>query len=182
MTDPADFGEEFSAAEFVEPVAEAPAVEPAAEAPAVEPETVEITEAQIHAVLAKRVHDAEAKVADGRALETEAAALIRDGLKELDRAKASFHKYFPPTTQAQNTRDYLNASNAERAARVAAQRAPSQIDAARRSGNSRGWNPQAQSRGPGGVKSYTRKEALSLGRVVPGSEAALARQSGGLKA
>ena len=152
--------------------------------PAAESDTVEVTTAQLRGVLDKRVHDAEMKVAKGRKMEAEGVGMIADGLKELSVARASFHKYFPPTTQAENTRAYLDASNAERAARAerAAERgyAPgpaSTLDAARRTGNTRGFDAKGAHRGPGGVQAFSRKEAQSMGLVVPGSPAALARSA-----
>ena len=140
-----------------------------------EAETVEVSDAQLHAHLAKQVKDAEAMVERGRAMQNEGGKLEGDGMKQLQAARINFHKYFPPATQAENTRAYLDASNAERAARVAARGNASQLDAAKRGGNARGWNGQAQSRGPGGARAFSRKEAAALGFAVPGSQAAADR-------
>jgi hypothetical protein len=144
-------------------------------APAPESETVEVSEAQLHGALNKQVQDAEEKIRAGRAMVSQGTQMTDEAMLELRKAQANFHKYFPPTTQAQNVREFLDASNAERAARVAARGSASQLDAARHGGNSRGWNGQTQSRGPGGVRAYSRKEAMSLGLVVPGSAAAAGR-------
>ncbi len=158
-----------------------PAPAPVQPAPAqatrahVESETVVVSDDQLHAALSKQVKDAEAAVERGRAMENEGKRTTDEALKALNQARANFHKWFPPMTQAENTRAYLEASNAERAARVAARGSASQLDAAKRGGNSRGWNGQAQSRGPGGTKAFSRKEAAAYGFVVTGSAAAANR-------
>jgi hypothetical protein len=152
--------------------AKAPAPAPvAAQAPADESETVEITDAQLHEALDRRVKAAQAAIEEGRKLNTTAQDKISAGMAALDKAQKDFHKYFPPSTQAELIRDHLAASNAERAARVAERGNASQLDAARRGGNSRGWVTQGGARGPGGVRAYSRKEAYALGMVVPGSAA-----------
>jgi len=177
---PADFEEGVGGAPVV---AKAPApIEPIAP----QGETVLVSDDQLHASLSKQVRDAEAMVERGRAMENDGGKLVSDGMKALTQARTNFHKYFPPTTQAENTRAYLDASNAERAARVAARGNASQLDAAKRGGNARGWNGQAQSRGPGGARAFSRKEAASLGFAVPGSQAAENRpapiRAGGVRA
>ena len=144
-------------------------------APAAQSDLVEVSDDQLHAALSKQVKDAEVAVEAGRKMEAEGKRSTDEALQALTKARANFHKFFPPTTQAENTRAYLDASNAERAARVAARGSASQFDAARRGGNARGWNGQAQSRGPGGARAFSRKEAASLGFVVPGSTAAEGR-------
>ena len=138
-------------------------------------ETVMVTDAQLHASLSKQIRDAEAMVEQGRKMQNEGGKMEGDGLKQLQTARVNFHKYFPPMTQAENTRAAIEASNAERMARVTARGFASQLDAAKRGGNARGWNGQAQSRGPDGARAFSRKEAAAMGFAVPGSAAATNR-------
>ena len=173
-------------ADFEEAPTPAPVVAKALAPVAPQGDTVTVTDEQLHAMLAAVVHDAEAMVTKGRAMEKAGGEMTTNGLKSLSQARVNFHKYFPPATQAENTRAYLEASNAERMARVVAGRSSSQLDAAKRGSAARGWNGQAQSRGPGGARAFSRKEAAALGFAVPGSQAEVNRptpiRAGGVRA
>lgn len=160
--------------------AQAPAKPPVAQpAPPAESETVEISDAQLHALLDKRVSDAQAMVAHGREMETESQKVIREGLRLVNQAQADKHKYFPPTTAAENVRAHIDASNRARAERAeAAKRAgygappASQLDAVRQRFGNINRGGQDQPLGPQGIRAYSRKEAMRLGMVVPNSKAA----------
>jgi hypothetical protein len=131
-------------------------------------ETVEISDAQLSALLDKRIKAAEDKITKGRQDEANAQLLQNQGHDELRAARRDKNKYFPPITEAENVKSYIDASNAERAERVRLQGAASHLDALRRPGGgsiNRGYGRGAQ-RG-----AYSRAEAARLGFRVPGSTA-----------
>lgn len=139
-------------------------------------EMVEISDEQLQALLEKRVADGEKLIEDGRSMVARGLKMQEDGQKALMMARRDKNKYFPPITPAQNIQSYLEASNAERAARVAHMRGASQLDRARGGGNSRGWG-RGHARG-----AFSRQEAARMGFIVPGSPAAAGRGGGGVKA
>lgn len=118
-------------------------------------------------------------VTRGRKMETESQDVIREGLRLVNQAQADKHKYFPPTTAAENVRAHIDASNRARAERAeAAKRAgygappASQLDAVRQRFGNINRGGQDQPLGPHGIRAYSRKEAMRLGMVVPDSKAA----------
>ena len=157
---------EFEAAPVVEA---APATPPVA-VPITDDDTVMISDDQLRVVLKNKITEADAKVTQGRAMMAEGNTMVETGVKALQEARRNFHKMFPPLTAAQATREYIDASNAERARRVAARGAASQLDNAKKGGSARGWNNTTV--GPSGLRAYSRKEAQQLGFRVPGSPAA----------
>lgn len=135
---------------------------------------VEISDEQLHAMLAKRVKDAELKGEVGRAMVRDGNVMRDDALTELNAAQRDLHKYFPPMTAAENIKNHLRAEAEIRAARVRQQggSAPSHLDALRRPGVgsvNRGYGP-GRSAG-----TFDRKTAAKMGFVVPGSPAAAAQ-------
>jgi hypothetical protein len=134
----------------------------------VEAETVEISDEQLVALLDKRIKTAEDKITNGRQQEADAQLMQNQGHDELRAARRDKNKYFPPITQSENVKSYIEASNAERAERVRQQGAASHLDALRRPGGgsiNRGYGRGA-SRG-----AYSRQEAARLGFRVPGTNA-----------
>lgn len=170
-TDPNDVL--FEAAPEVAAPAEPIEAEQAPEATATDdPEVVEVSREQLYNVLTGRVKAAERKVEAGRQMHRDAEKMIQEGHKDYQQANADLRKHFPPISAAENIKQHLESENARRVARIQNQGQPSQLDQARRGGNSRGWNPQAQSRG-----AMSRKEAAHYGFVVPGSPAAQALEA-----
>jgi hypothetical protein len=147
-----------------------PGLDSATKAEAVEAVAeVEISDAQLNAMLKKRVADAEAMIETGRAMVRDGTVMQENGLNAVNAARRDLHKYFPPMTAAENIKNHLRAETALRAARVQQTGAPSHLDALRRPGGSsvnRGFGP-GRSAG-----TFNRKEAAKMGFVVPGSPAA----------
>ena len=170
-------------ADFEDPAAAPGAPTPAASAPKAlqdDAETVEISDAQLLKLLDNRVAAAEEKITRARQMESDAQKMQNAGHDELRAARRDKNKYFPPITEAQNVRSYLDSSNAERAARVAAGNSASHLDAVRRGGA--GGHTVNLGYGNGSTRgAFTRKQAAQLGFLVPGSPAAAGMAGSGLR-
>lgn len=103
---------------------------------------------QVHAIMARRIENAQARLEASRAAAQAAVDFVRKCEKFLDRAKLDMNRRFPPTHPADAIKAHLQSQLQQRYDAVGAghlgPRSTSQIDAAMSIRNKRGWSRAAR--------------------------------------